>query len=246
MKKGMALFSILVVGSGGLTLAGPTTYSGSLSAAGPDPSLIAVGGSWGNAAATPATLSWQVTDIGSGRWRYEYTLTVWGAGISRAIVEASDADPGPAFTSGNLMGPTSNPSGWIDDVAVGTYNVLPDNPGIPGAVYGIQFTCMDDAPALPTQLTLSFESDREPVWGDFYARGWGFMCDVTGAYQPALNNFAYNKGFAGDDPGDPPSDGSIGYHVLVPDSVPIPSPGALLLGSLGAVLVGWLRRRGSV
>jgi hypothetical protein len=240
MKKA-TLFSILVIGSAGLALAGPTTYSGSLSSAGSDPSLIVGGGSWANLAATPATLSWQVTDLGSGQWRYEYTLTVCAAGIARAIVETSDT-----FTASNLGASTSDPSGWIDDVSVGNHEVLPDNLHMPGALYGIQFTCTGSESSLPTELTLSFDSDRPPVWGDFYARGWGVMCTVCGTFQFPGGNYLYNAGFADGDPTDPASNGSILNHVLVPDSAPIPSPGALLLGSLGVMLVGWLRSRKSV
>ena len=64
---------------------------------------------------------------------------------------------------------------------------------------------------------IEFDSIRMPVWGDFYAK--------CGGIPP---NEAWNEGFATPDPLDPPADGSIASHILVPDSF-VPEPTTLSL-----------------
>jgi hypothetical protein len=144
------------------------------------------------------------------------------------IFEASDS-----FGFDNLFAPTTDPSGWIsaeeDGTEIKTHEPGGGNPGMPADVYGIKFNAAVDADV--TTVTLSFDSDRVPVWGDFYAKGG------LGAL--------WNAGFVTADPTDPPANGTIAYHALVPDTatVAIPAPGALVLSSLGVALVGWVRTR---
>jgi len=174
----------------------------------------------------PLVLRWNVSFDGS-LWNYEYTfneLALQG-GLSHIILEVSDTllasdiiDPTYAFEGPAQYDP-SNPA----------------NPSIPGIVWGVKFGT-EGAAGL---TILSFDSTRAPVWGDFYAK------DGT------QGGAAWNAGFTNPDtdPLNVPANGSINSHLLVPDSVitpPVPSPAAVLLGGMGTVLVGWLRRKGIV
>ncbi|HSW00492.1 MAG TPA: hypothetical protein VLI39_09990 [Sedimentisphaerales bacterium] len=225
-----AIMSVAAPAQAGLT------YDGTLSVA--DGGLIATD-KW-NAAGTK--LSWIVSnEVTPGLWHYSYTLTVLSPrltvpspAISHVIVEVSDGDPGPAFTISNLLSPTSNPLNWIaGPIEIQTYNPGPGNPGMPATVYGVKFNAADDMDA--KILTLEFDSDRVPVWGDLYAKG-------------GSKSALFNAGFAADDPTVPAASGSYESHLLVPDTmtVVIPAPGALLLCGLGTGLLGWLRRRKAV
>ena len=148
----------------------PTTYTGTLSVTGvgADGALLA-GGAWNDPA---TTLAWTVDNTTTpGKWHYAYTLSVPTGAISHMIVEVSDGDPGPIFLLANLFDPQSAPAGWIDDpIELGEFiaGQQGGNPNMPENVYGVKFnaeTGFDD-----TTVTVAFDSDRVPVWGDFYGK----------------------------------------------------------------------------
>ena len=107
---------------------------------------------------------------------------------------------------------------------------LPGNPGFPAGetIFGIKFDLNGD------QRTVTFDSTRQPMWGDFYAKG-------------GSSSFAYNAdvgvGVANvNDYNAVPIDalgGSLS-KVLVPDTIPEPTS-MMLLAIAGAAIAA--RRR---
>lgn len=186
----------------GLVLGLPTissAYTGSLSSASGE---VKATGNWGDPG--PTTIEWVVTQNGD-HWTYSYTLTHPRGDTSHFILEVS-----ASFTEADLQ----NASGDFTSTVLGDWSPGPGNPHMPGDIHGIKF---DGAWGVVTRIT--FDSPRSPVWGDFYAKDGA----ATGF------NTAWNEGFYSDDPqspidtdpSDPPSDGSIDNHILVPDTVPV-------------------------
>lgn len=165
---------------------------------------------------TSTVFSWTITQVGS-LWQYDYTMTVPEKNISHFIVEVSPEAVAADFSAG------------IFDIYSSTSQGN-SNPGMPEEMSGLKFQ-----PGTLT-LTASFTTARSPVWGDFYAKsGRDNGVWVT----------AWNAGFTVLDPTDLPSNGSIGNHILRPDTAttvpPVPIPGAVWL--LGSGLLGLLGLR---
>lgn len=242
MRKALLVFVAIGAVCASSLQAASISYMGRLTGLGGtgDGSLFVTGFNW----LSPETsLSWKVDNTSTpGMWHYEYTLNVpdkggLAADIQRVIIETSDGSSGAAFTAENFHAATSSPENWIQNVDIGLHRPS-DNPNLPRNVYGIQLTAMNIDPKL---LTVSFDTDRAPVWGDFYARSYVVNGDFC-----ALYNWGLLK-TPDVDPTDAPCDGSILDHILVPDSksivvVTTPAPAALLLGAIGVPLAGWLRR----
>ncbi len=180
-------------------------------------------------------IQWQVTDedlaAPAGHpWRYTYTVTVRKYALSHLVLELSDS-----FTLASLTEASLNGSPF-SSYSVGTQENNAGSPTQPETVYGVKFDSLGDGVEDDdgnVTHTIEFFSDRMPVWSDVYLKCGGF------------GNSAWNDGFTvGDaDPTDGPSSGSVGAHVLAPNSVPEPATLVLLLAGAGA-LVG-RRRRGA-
>ncbi len=214
-------------------------YSGSLSVN--DGSLIATG-FWNN----PLTsISWNVDNTTTpGMWHYEYTLTTFQKGISHWILEASDETPGPAFSFANLFNVIVQPSGWLGTIEIENHNdgiggVNP-NPYMPEDMYGIKFNAASGQST--TIVNLQFDSDRIPIWGDFYAK-----CGATSGEM----NTVYNEGFSALDPLAPLANGSIFNHIIVPDTqtvlyntaVPEPSTTWMLAIIISCIVYNFMKRK---
>ena len=171
----------------------------------------------------PATINWTVTQNINQSWHFDYVLSVYRAEVSHFVLETSQS-----FTNQDIF----NLQGHSGAVNVGWHNVGPGNPSIPSNVYGIKFDS-----TVGTNLHVSFDSWRAPVWGDFYSK-----CGNVGGTQ----NTAWNAGFSttDTDPISPAANGSLLNHILVPDTTVVPEPGSMM--ALGAGIIAMLastRRR---
>jgi hypothetical protein len=183
--------------------------------------------------ADPVTkVEWTVEKTGPVEWTYTYVFTVPTKEISHLIIEVSE----------NLTS--------IDDIVsnvpleasgIGLFDVDgpgESNPNIPDDLYGLKF----DLAEVATSIEIGFTIDRDPIWGDFYAKdGKDDGVDVT----------AFNAGFtAGDTDPDPlvfgPDSDLVTDHILVPDTIPEPATLGLIVLGGAAMLVRFRRRFGAI
>ena len=225
----LALVLLFCVTRPVVSLAFPVTYTGTVQA----PVLSGTPGIEGLGNWVPAspgdpvtTLSWTVwLDAPGENWHYCYDFdTTAKGGLSHLMIEVS-----PEFVEDDVV----NASAPFE---LRTYS--PDDDGgsswgLPGDIYGIKFTGNSQ-----TTDQICFESPRAPVWGDFYAKDGKAGGD---------RNAAWNTGFLDADPLDAPSDGSLAFHILRPDTEtgpleePVPEP--VGLGLIGLALLAARKKR---
>ena len=199
-------------------------YVGSVNTATASPNgNMVVGGEW-----EIGSLSWDINPVGGGVWNYKYIFTVGnGPGsnpnLSHIIMELS------LGVTGGITGLQA--TGGSADIEIEEFGTSGSNPGIPGNIFGVKIEGFADT----NPITFSFNIERAPVWGDFYAKGGN-------------TSFAYNAGFIVSDPIAGPTNGSLLDHILRPDTTNGVAPEVSSLVGWGlcatlAAFVAYRRRR---
>jgi len=185
------------------------TYTGSLEG----PATLSGTGSW-----STGTLDWNVS-FDNAIWTYDYTFTVPYKAISHLIFEVSTT-----FDDSNIY------EGTTGGYELNTYDSSNGNPGIPGSISGLKW----DLDVETTVASVTIVTDRQPMWGDFYAKGGSEKIDGV-----KTRLFAYNTQF-GSDTSVAIGDGNAGGWALVPNTVsssapPVPEPSTMLLFGFGLI-----------
>lgn len=171
-------------------------------------------------------VSWNISQNMDSSWHYEYTFTEQdndnlSPATSHIIIQLSEN-----ITERDIY----NVGGDVEEATFGTFGPAPSNPGFPGgeSIFGIKFDLDGD------QRTVTFDSTRQPMWGDFYAKG-------------GSSSFVYNADLGVDvananDYNAVPIDANGGSlsKILVPDTIPEPTS-MMLLALAGAAFAS--RRR---
>lgn len=193
-------------------------------------------GTWATGAYYPR-IDWNISTVG-GHWLYEYTLTSSSPSPSHWIMEVTggeltfDVDTLDMF---NIYVNTNYLDEYVE-TNPGDGTQSQPNPWMPEDLFGVRWDSLEDIEPEGGEYILyfSFESQRNPVWGDFYVKAGG----------TANPTAFWNAGFALDDPEAAPQSGTINNHILRPNGyVPEPGTSALLGIGLAALIGGRLRRR---
>ncbi len=227
---GLVVFSLLLLTAN----AGATVYTGSLqyeNLGAVDTGLEVVSANddgWKYYTKIDWTVSDEVSSSPTGfPIYYEYVVTVRKYELSYLIIEAS-----AGFDSSDMTQVKENGLD-LSTVLIETHNIGPSAPDMPEPIYGIKFDDLgggvEEGGGNVTH-TISFFSNRLPVWGDAYLKCGGY------------GNRAWNEGFTSSDsdPISAPTNGSVDMHLLVPDSV-VPEPATFSLLAVGGLAL--IRRR---
>lgn len=165
-------------------------------------------------------ISWNISqDSDTNLWTYEYTLSATRKEVSHFIIEVSDGASqddfsqlsanGVSLSFGNKL---EGPDYWGNDSHGKSDSDYPSSTHM----YGIKF----DTGGLP--VTYQLTTSRDPVWGNFYAKGG--------------NVYAYNNALALDNFN---SNEKIDF-IVRPNGIPIvPEPASVILFLTGGAVFGF-------
>lgn len=214
-----AVFALMIAPSASALV----SYTGSLSTA--DGGIIA-NGLW---AQNGFQISWNVSQVDSYWWKYEYWLRDGNGNLLegddiKAAVSHFTLEVSPGVTYDDFRNANGSPIELSD---------FSDQTGDAAIENALKFDF--------EKGYFSIESIRIPTWGDFYAKDGWYRDPNTGARIP---NNAWNAGYALADPLDAaPADGAYMNKLLRPDTqTAIPEPGTMLLFGLGLAGAGVYRR----
>jgi hypothetical protein len=142
-----------------------------------------------NTAADHFTVAWVITNPVAGTWHYSYTLsgtvTRGGKNLNHFILNTANSCIN--VVAGTLADPKCIANITISDgsesMVPGDYTAGASNPNFPAGadILGVKFNVSGGA-KLP--ITLTFDSDQAPVFGNFYLS----VSNSTSAYNNGLGN----------------------------------------------------------
>jgi hypothetical protein len=240
MKSVRILALVVAVSAGAISAEASSQllYSGQLTSGNGG---LSGAGAWSSGSA----LDWEVCwDAQAGLYTYTYTLTVAQgpkSGISHMTVETSD-NFDDAFW---MVGAEFN----IDKTEWGSQGPHPAaNPHLPETFTGLKVETDSDVHDAMFWIT----TDREPIVGDFYAKGGGGRNDPSSLFNTGFTNPDSDPVFTGLDSGQLFRE-AYGFHVLVPNhqAVPpqatVPEPlSAVAVTAAAGALATYLRRRRTI